>query len=210
MAISTTGTGVRFSRGRGAAAVALDVSFKDLERWAKRQAINTPRLFRRSFGRACSGLKKQLAQIMRQGGGVQGVPKFRDYEAFTAEYRRETDRDPTGPIGGVLADKRRIVAFKRNGYQVIGWPDELARLALAFQDGRGGAEAQQWLENTRVRRFMHRAGIASVPTQYVHNPRMVIEPHFHKHVEAHLEEWATKIFYKDLARQMQKAGGVKI
>lgn len=210
MAFTATDTGVRISRGRGAAAVALDISFKDLERWAKRNGVDTGKLFKRSLGRACSGLKKQLAQIMQQGGGVNGVPRFKDYEAFTAEYRRETDRDPSGPIGGVLADKRRIVAFKRNGYQVIGWPDAIARLAVSFQDGKGGAEAQAWLENPRVRRWVHKAGVASVPRQYEHNPRAVIEPYFHEHVKVNLDDWATKIFYKDLARQMQKSGGVKL
>lgn len=201
-------TGVLFSKGRGKARVELQISFAELERWAKRNAVDAPKLMHRSFGRACSGLKKQLAVVMQQGGGVNGVPRFKSYEDFTAEYKRSLNKESDGKIGGVLADDRRIVAFRRGGWQYIGWPDRMENLVEAFQEGRGGSYAEEWLNNRRVRHYLHfTAQIRDVPRSYVHNERAVLEPHFHDHVAANLEVWAKNIFYKDLARQMMKARG---
>lgn len=210
MAYSVTGTGVAISKGRGKAAVSIEVSFKAIENWARRQGIDTPKLLKKSFGKACSGLKKQLVAVMQRGGGDYGVPRFRDYEAFTAEYRRETDRDPTGPIGGILADKNRMAFFRRGGWQYFGWPDELRRVAEAFQEGRGGSEAEGWLQNKRVRAWLHGNDVNPVPLAYSHNSRMVIKPYFMDHVRRNIDDWAEKIFYKDLAKQMQEAGAVSI
>ena len=202
MAFSLTATGVDVSRGRGAARVVLSLSFKDLEKWARRQEIDTARLMQRSFGRAASGLKKKFYDVMKSGGGVCGVPKFKDFDAFTAELRRVTGR--SSPMGGILADKGNIVAFKRNGYQVIGWPDNLEKVATAFQEGRGGSEAERWFTDPSYRRLFHKDGVRHVPQAYVHNPRMVIPEPFGSYVQQNLEEWARGAFYKELARQMMK------
>lgn len=218
MAFKVVDSAVRMSKGRGAAAVSLDISFREIETWAKRNKVDTDRLFRRSFGRACSALKRQLVQIMQQGGGLHGVPKFRDFEDFTKELR--TVNKMSGPMGGILADKGSIVAFKRNGWQVIGWPDgnsgkgakksSLEFLAKAFQDGAGGTYAEAKFTDPQWRAAWHRKGIAVVPRGYVHNPRPIIEPYWHEHVRLNLDDWATKIYYKDLAKQMAKTGSVKL
>ena len=150
MAFKLTDTGVDYSRGRGAARVTLSLSFAELEKWAKRQEIDTARLVKRSFGRAAFGLKKKFYDVIKSGGGVFGVPKFKDFDAFTQELRRVTGK--SSPMGGVLADKGNIVAFKRNGYQVIGWPDNLSDVATAFQDGRGGSDAERWFTDPQYRR----------------------------------------------------------
>ena len=207
MAFKSVAGGVMFSKGRGAARVELQISFAELERWAKRNAVDTPKLMNRSFGRACSGLKKQLAVVMRQGGGANGVPQFKTYEDFTAELRREQGRDPTGPIGGILCDKGNIVAFKRGGWQYVGWPDRMENLVEAFQEGRGGPASEKYFSDADYRAAWHRQGIRDIPRSYVHNERAVLEPHFHDHVAANLTIWAKDIFYKDLARQMMKARG---
>lgn len=210
MAFKVVDSAVRMSKGRGAAAVSLDISFREIETWAKRNKVDTDRLFRRSFGRACSALKRQLVQIMQQGGGLHGVPKFRDFEDFTKEVRKLRGIDGR-PMGGVLADKARIVAFKRNGYQVVGWPDSMSRLVVAFQDGQGVEkkdEAFTFWPSTRY--ALHKRGIRDVPRYYVHNPRPIIEPYWHEHVRLNLDDWATKIYYKDLAKQMAKTGSVKL
>lgn len=201
MAVVLTDTGVTLKKG----GVKLDLSFAQLERWAKRMKIDTPRLTARSFGRACSGLKKQLVQVMERGGGIHGVPAFKDYEPFTKELRRNANQDPTGPIGGILAEKYRIVAFKRNGAQIVGWPDKMENLSEAFQEGRGGSRAEAYFEDKDLRRIMHRrAASAEVPRSYVHNPRQVLEPHFREHVAANLIKWAKGAYYKELGRLMLK------
>lgn len=204
MSFKVTDSGVTVSKGRGKNAVALDVSFQEIEKWARKNALDTPKLMRRSFGRACSGLKKQFVQVMAHGGGLNGVPKFRDFEAFTQEVRKVRGIDGR-PMGGVLADNARIVAFKRNGYQVIGWPDDLAKWAVNFQDGVGN----YMLGDATFRRYYHERGIKYIPMAYVHNPRPVMTP-FADHVRAHLDDWATKIYFKDLAKQMQKTGAISL
>lgn len=202
MAFKLTDTGVDYSRGRGAARVTLSLSFAELEKWAKRQEIDTARLMKRSFGRAAFGLKKKFYDVIKSGGGVCGVPKFKDFDAFTQELRRVTGK--SSPMGGVLADKGNIVAFKRNGYQVIGWPDYLSDVATAFQDGRGGSDAERWFTDPQYRRLFHKDGVRVVPRAYTHNPRRVIPEPFGSYVQQHLEEWARGAFYKELARQMTK------
>lgn len=205
MAVNLTATGVDFVSGRGKnKAVTLSMTFKQLETWAKRQKIDVPRLMKRSFGRACSGLKKKLYQVMASAGGVNGVPKFKDFEDFTKELREAGKRSGV-PMGGVLADKSRIVAFKRNGWQIIGWPDALAAWAVKFQDG-GDKLAEAQLADPSWRHYVHRlTGIHEIPRTYTHNPRRVLPEPFGDYVKLHLEEWARGAFYKELARQFQKA-----
>lgn len=205
MAFSLTGTGVLSTTGRGAAKVSIEISFKELERWARRQRIDTPRLMKRSFGRACKGLRDKLYKVVANQGGVEGVPKFKDFEAFTKELRSKTGR--SSPMGGVLADKTKIVASKRNGWQIIGWPDSLAEWSVNFQDGVGSKNGDPF-QNDADRHAWHRLGIKEIPRAYVHNPRRVLPEPFGSYVDKYLIQWAKGAFYKELARQMQKARGV--
>lgn len=213
MAISLTSTGVDFVSGRGKnKTIELSMSFRALERWAKRSGIDTKKLVPRSFGRAVTGLKAKFRQIVSKAGGVNGVPKFRDFEEFTKELRAKKGISGR-PMGGVLADKSRIVSFKRNGYQVIGWPDNLAAWAVKFLDG-GDRVAQRQLEDSGWRRYVHRMGIRDIPRSYSRNPRRVLPEPFGGYVAKNLKEWARGAFYKDLAGQFQKAakasaGGAK-
>lgn len=198
---SLGGKGVTLTRGRGAnKTVVLDVSFKDLERWARRNAVDTKRLMDRSFGRACSGLRRKFQQIVSGAGGVNGVPKFKDFAAFTQELRAARGTS-SRPMGGVLADKKVVVAFKKNGWQVIGWPDRLADWAVKFQDAVGG-ESQ--LNSKMWRHYVHRLGIKDIPRSYERNPRRVIPEPFGQYVQQNLKTWAKGSFYKDLAKQMAK------
>ena len=143
MAFNLTSTGVDFISGRGKnKTVTLSMSFKQLEDWAKRMKIDTAKLMTRSFGRACSGLKKKFRQVVQSAGGVNGVPKFKDFEDFTKTLRAK--RGTSAPMGGILADVRSkgvVAAYKRNGAQVIGWGDHLHEAAISFQEGRGGPNA---------------------------------------------------------------------
>ena len=204
MAFKLTGSGVDISSGRGKARVTISVDFKTIEDWAKRMKIDTPRLMDSSFGRAASGLKKQFQVVMREGGGVNGVPKFKTWEDFTVRLR---EINPSVyRIGGVLADPRRIVSFKRGGGQVIGWPDALAEWSRKFQDAVGD---QAQLNDKSWRAWAHRKTRSDdVPRTYVHNPRRVIPEPFGAHVRANLRKWARGAYYKELARQMQKAGAL--
>lgn len=201
MAYTLTDSGVSFTKGRGRNAVALVVSFKEIDRWAKRMQKDTKELWRLSYGRACAGLKKKFVEVMQKSGGVQGVPKFKDFEDFTKDLRARAGR--TATMGGILADKGVVVAFKRNGAQVIGWPDYMADSACAFQEGRGGQSAEKWFTDSEWRQVWHRQGIKDIPRAYVHNERMVIEPHFVEYVKTHMDEWAKGAYYTGLVKLMQ-------
>jgi len=124
MAYSLTATGVSFTSGRGKGAVAIELSFREIDRWAKRMQKDTKELWRLSYGRACAGLKKKFVEVMQKSGGVYGVPKFKDFEDFTKTLRSMSGR--TATMGGVLAERENIFAFKKNGAQVIGWHDDMA------------------------------------------------------------------------------------
>ena len=212
MALVVTSTGVDLVYGRGKnKTVELSMSFKELERWAKRMKIDTAKLMESSFGRACFGLKKWFRKVIKWGGGVCGVPKFKDFDAFTKELRKVKGIEDR-PMGGVLADPAFIVSFKRNGWQIIGWPDQssgkgtpLAEWAIRFQDG-DDALAEVQLQNPDWRAYIHRKGIREIPRTYAHNPRRVLPEPFGTFVKGRLEGWAKGAFYKELARQFQKAG----
>lgn len=190
-----TDSGVTLSR-RGAGVV-LDVSFRELSHWAQRNGVDSTRLFNRSYGRAVRALRDKLRKVMTRAGGVEGVPKFRDFEQFTKELR--TARNDTAPMGGILAQRKMIISFKRGDAQIIGWPDDLATWAEKFQDGVG---TDTWLNDNENRHWLHRLGIRDIPRTYTSNPRRVIPEPFLTYVRRHLDEWARGAFYKALARQM--------
>ena len=62
MAYSLTDSGVSIRSGRGARAVEITLSFKEIEAWAKRMRKDTDQLWRLSYGRAVSGLKKKFIE----------------------------------------------------------------------------------------------------------------------------------------------------
>lgn len=203
MAVKLTATGATVTTGRGAAkTVILEVDFKELERWARRMKIDEARVWRKAYGSAIRSLRSKLQKVVSRAGGVEGVPKFRDFEEFTRQLRAVNNR--TKPMGGVLSEKGRIVAYKQNGYQIIGWPDALASWAVKFQDGAGGSEADNFLNDPKSRHYLHKKGIRDIPRVYAHNPRKVLPEPFGSYVKKNLDEWARNVFYKDLARQMAK------
>lgn len=201
MAYSLTDTGVSVVTGRGKSAVAISISFKEIDEWAKRMGKDTKELWRLSYGRACGGLKKKFIAVMAKGGGVEGVPKFKDFEEFTKTLRSMAGK--SSPMGGILADRGSVVAFKRNGRQVIGWPDYMENAATNFQEGKGGPDAEKYFTDRDWRQEWHRQGVREIPRAYVHNERMVIEPYFVAYVRKYLDEWARGAYYTGLAKLMQ-------
>ena len=52
--------GIRFSGKNGKLKVNLDVSFAEIDAWAKQMNIDTEKLMNKSFGRACFGLRQKF------------------------------------------------------------------------------------------------------------------------------------------------------
>lgn len=107
------------------------MSFKDLERWAKRNAVDTSKLMQKSLANACSGLKAKFRKVVQHAGGESGVPKFKSFEEFTQQLRGLYGT-ASRPMGGKLASKESIGAWKQNGWQVIGWKSYLKSIAERF------------------------------------------------------------------------------
>lgn len=200
MALKTTQTGVQISSGRGRSKVTVEVSFAELEAWAKKMKVDTPKLLQKSFAAACSGLKKKFVKIVQSGGGSSGVPKFKNFDAFTKHLRQVSNDN--SPMGGKLASKSSVGAWKRNGWQVIGWKDYLSNYAVAFQDALPG-KAEAMLNNSSWRRWLHMRGIKDIPRTYQRNQRKVIPEPFGSYVKQNLQSWAMSTFYKSLAKMMQ-------
>ena len=178
--------------------IAMDVRLSDRsEKFLVEQARKFPREVRRAFYYACGVALRNMRSMMR--GKSNKIAKWDD---FTRQLRAANNR--TKPMGGVLAEKGRIVAYKQNGYQIIGWPDALASWAVKFQDGAGGSEADNFLNDPKSRHYLHKKGIRDIPRVYAHNPRKVLPEPFGSYVKKNLDEWARNVFYKDLARQMAK------
>ena len=203
----TTEGGVNWSRGRGAAKVTILLDFKQLEKWARKTAQDEARLWTSAYSAACSGLKKKFLSVVKKAGGVEGVPKFKDFEDFTKSLR--AIRGKTAPMGGILAERDSVGAWKRNGYQIIGWKDYLEQVAVRFQDGGTNSDDKYFADND-YRRMWHRLGIRVVPEAYAHNERKVLPEPFGSYVDRYLEEWARGAYYKKLARLMVKNGGFAV
>ena len=203
MAVKLTATGATVTTGKGAAkTVVLEVDFSELIAWAKRTKVEEAKVWRKAYGAALRGLKAKFKKVVSRAGGVEGVPKFKDFEEFTKQLRATNNR--TRPMGGVLADKNRIVSYKLNGWQYIGWPDALASWAVKFQDGAGGSDADNFLNDPKSRHYLHKKGIRDIPHVYAHNPRRVLPEPFGSYVDKHLETWAEHVFMKELAKLMAK------
>ena len=188
--------------GRGQAKVTLIFSFKELELWAKKNAIDTKKLMQKSFANACSSLKAKFRKVVQHAGGESGVPKFKNFEEFTNELRSLYGIS-NRPMGGKLAQKQSIGAWKTNGWQVIGWKSYLKSIAERFQDGVSSG-AQKWLNDNRSRYYLHKRGIKNIPRTYKQNKRKILPQPFGDYVKKHLLKWAKSSFYKSLAKMMQK------
>lgn len=194
---------VVLTQGRGRnKAVVLDVSFKELEVWAAKNQIDEKKTWDKAWNRAMSTLRSRLQKVVKGAGGYEGVPKFKDFEAFTKELRAISNR--TSPMGGILSDPHLIKWEKIGKTSYIGWLDRLADWAVKFQDGEPGFNSEWYFTTPEGRHLMHEKGIKNVPHEYVRNPRRVLPEPFGTHVDKYLPEWAQGVFYKDLAKQMAK------
>lgn len=122
-----------------------------------------PKTMRSAFGAAAVRARRRLAKVMRLAGGCYGVPAMAPHHEVSTYLR------PGQKMGGVLADNRRIVMFKRGqDEQVIGWPDPLAKWASNFQ------EADTHPFTDAQRKWMHKRGVRDVPFTYARPERDVI------------------------------------
>lgn len=182
-----------------------------------------PKMANDSMYGAVRKLRSHLVEVMDKGGGIYGVPKFKEYDPFTKSVR--AIRGYTGKMGGVLAEDYAIVAYKQGKKQIIGYPDgatrtsekstaklieqaggsnrvnSLADFAVKFQTGEGKTPDEFADPESRAKWGKIPGG---VPTAYAHNPRPFID-HFAAHVGERLNEMADEIFIQKIAAKIKKA-----
>ena len=156
-----------------------------------------PRTMRAAFGAAATRAQSRFRKVMSQGGGVYGVPAMAPHHEISTYLR------PNQHMGGVLAEKERIVKYKVDAdTQYIGWPDPLARWAVLFQTSDTHA-----FETWRRRDF-HRRGIRDVPQVYQRPERDVVQS-FADHLAGEWPEMVLAMFDKYYKSRMAKGQAVK-
>jgi len=193
--------------------IAIEVNFKQIEACMKRCRDVLPKIRAKSWARAVGTLLKQLKSVMKSGGNPQkGVPKFQKWDDFTRDLMKARARrggnTQKARIGGVLADENRIVSYTRKRFftntaeQVFGWPDELEKVAILFQDG-GDSQSGAALADNSWRAYVHRLGVDSIPRSYTHVPRPVLVP-FKDYAVKKIDEWAESQIHKSMAAIIAK------
>jgi len=156
-----------------------------------------PRTMRSAFGAAAKRARSRFVKVMRSAGGVYGVPNMAPHHEISDTLR------PGQKMGGVLADKARIVMYKIDpDTQYVGWPDALAKWAVKFQT----AEVNAFTPGTR--KLMHRRGVRVVPTTYQRPERDVVSS-FAGHLAGDWPGLVLGMFDKYYRSRMAKYGSVK-
>ena len=206
--------GYGFTRGRGNNKVRFYVSTAEIQAWAKENAKDMTNTCKLSNVTAANTLRGQLRKAMKQGGGSFGIAEFSPYQQFTVDLKNKM-RTPSFVIGGTLAEEKHITRWLENGVQWVGWPNarvdkhgnvkarkkSLSDLALVFQDGAGGAEAERMFTDNDQRCRLHKRGIADVPRAYVHVKRDVLTA-FQAHIKANLESFCDHRLYEMIVKQL--------
>ena len=156
-----------------------------------------PRTMRAAFGAAAKRARKRLVKAMRSAGGVYGVRGMPPHSEISTYLR------PGQKMGGVLADGKRIVMFKRGeDEQVIGWPDALAKWAVRFQ------EASTRAMTDGERGYLRWRGVKDVPVMYSRPDRDVIDS-FAAHLSGEWADMVRAMFEKYYSARIRKYGVVK-
>ena len=106
----------------------INANMGQLAEWNKLAAM-FPREARRAQGRAANTVKRKMIAAMKKGGGTKDVPRLAPKHAITIALTGDR------PIGGLLAEPNRIVAFRRGETQIVGWPNGLEKAGSRFQSG---------------------------------------------------------------------------
>ena len=156
-----------------------------------------PRTMRAAFGAAATRAQSRFRKAMRQGGGVYGVPQMAPHHEISTTLR------PGQRMGGVLAEKERIVKYKIDAdTQYIGWPDALAKWASRFQE----SATSTFTPGTR--RWMHTRGVRVVPQVYQRPERDVVQS-FADHLAGEWPGMVLAMFDKYYKSRMAKGQAVK-
>lgn len=169
---------------------------RDSRRRLHRLEKQFPRTMRAAFGAAAKRAHSRFAKVMRSAGGVYGVAKMAPHHEISTTLR------PSQKMGGVLAEKWRIVMYKIDAdTQYVGWPDALAKWAVNFQT----AETKTFTPGTR--QWLHRKGVRVVPQTYQRPERDVVES-FARHLAGEWPGMVLAMFDKYYTSRMAKFGRV--
>ena len=156
-----------------------------------------PKTMRAAFGVAATRAQSRFRKVMRSAGGMYGVPQMAPHHEISTTLR------PGQRMGGVLAEKERIVKYKIDAdTQYIGWPDALAKWASRFQE----SATSTFTPGTR--RWMHTRGVRVVPQVYQRPERDVVQS-FADHLAGEWPGMVLAMFDKYYKSRMAKGQAVK-
>ena len=112
--------------------IGMELDKKDMKKLA-RLATRFPRETYRGIGRAGSTVRARLRKVMRQGGGVHGVPSFAPLDPDTGDIS-EIKTEANYKIGGKLAESGAIQMYRNGkGAFTVGFVSPLEPYARPFQ-----------------------------------------------------------------------------
>lgn len=174
---------------------AVELDKRDMRKLAK-MARNFPKEFRRAKGRAGSAMRGKMRKVMRVGGGIENVPKFRSMSEVTVALKSRK-RNTVKKLGGKLTKAFAIQMFEKtkDGFS-IGFLTAMEPYARAFQTG----------ENRTLTKgekgFMRNFGVKN-QTTYNRPKRPVVDP-FSRGAIKDLAVWTMRNVEKVLAENAVK------
>lgn len=172
----------------------MEITFSERDRASfNALARQFPREMLRANGQAASIVKRKMRAAMRRGGGTPDVPAFAPLHPLSVAFNGRSQP------GGILAEPSVIVSYRLGTVQVVGWPDRVQGLALAFQSAKSRPTTK-----AERRRFHIRApGFLDIKT-YNRPARPVVDP-LAESVNRDYPRWvmgaATKLIAKTLAKK---------
>lgn len=144
--------------------IEIEVMAEDIA-WLREQQAKFPEVVRAHFAGAVTWMKNRFAKVMKYGGGFYGVPKFHRRAGVTMRLHGKR-------WGGNIKPKALAKAWRKNGKQIIGIPDNNPA-TVTFGRSLQTAETRRW--HRKERRYMHRREVFDLlHPQYTRPARPVV------------------------------------
>ena len=161
----------------------------------KRLSQRFPRQTYKGMGRAAASVRAKLRKVMRNGGGIEGVPEFNPADPDTDTLNEYFGREER-KLGGKLTMSSAIQMFRNGrGNLTIGFITPLEAYARMFQteDNRPLSEGE---------RLIYRNAMVDSDS-YNRPARPILEP-FSKAIRRDFLRWTIRATQKILQKEAKK------
>lgn len=125
--------------------IELEVMAEDIA-WLREQQVKFPEVVKAHFAGSVMWMKNRFSKALKSGGGCFGVPKFAPRAGVTMRLHGKR-------WGGHIKPKALSKAWRKNGKQIIGIPDNNPA-TVNFGRSLQTAETRSW--SRKERRYMYR------------------------------------------------------